>query len=68
MKTTLTIKGMHCASCKAIIEDVCKEAKGVKNCTVDFKTGKAVIEYDGSLDVAALKKEIEALGTYTVNG
>ena len=28
MKTTLTIKGTHCNSCKALIEDVCKEILG----------------------------------------
>jgi len=49
-----------------LIEEVCSEIAGVKSCVVDFKTGKTVIEYEGKLDVKRLKKEIEALGEYTV--
>jgi len=35
MKTVLIIKGTHCASCKALIEDVCRELPGVTGCTVE---------------------------------
>ncbi|MEK6899617.1 MAG: heavy metal-associated domain-containing protein [Nanoarchaeota archaeon] len=66
MKTTITIKGMHCKSCKMLIEDACSEIAGVKSCTVDFNTGKAVIEHDGKLDLKKVKKEIEGLGEYKV--
>lgn len=66
MKTQLTVKGTHCVSCKALIEDVCKEIDGIKSCTVDFKTGKTVIEHTKPLDMAKLKKEIESLGKYKV--
>ncbi len=67
MKTTFVIKGTHCHSCKSLIEDVCKDIGGVKSCTVDFKTGKAVIEHVNDFDFKNLKKEIESLGKYTVN-
>ncbi len=60
------VKGTHCASCKALIEDVCKETEGVTSCTVDFKTGKTVIEHTRLIDMAKLKKEIESLGEYKV--
>ena len=66
MKTTLTIKGMHCESCKVLIEDVCKEFAGVTSSNVNFKTGKGEIEHTKPLDKQKLKKEIEALGDYTV--
>jgi len=66
MKTIITIKGTHCNSCKLLIEEVCSEMPGVKSCSVDFKTGKAVIEHDGKLDLKKLKKEIEGLGKYKV--
>jgi copper chaperone CopZ len=68
MKTVLTIKGTHCASCKALIEEVCREVPGVTACTVDFKTGKAVIEHAASLDLMRVKKEIDSLGPYKVVG
>jgi len=38
MKTAvINIKGTHCKSCKLLIEDVCKDIKGVKSCCVDSK-------------------------------
>ena len=66
MKKIVMVKGTHCASCKALIEDVCKETEGVTSCTVDFKTGKTVIEHTRLIDMAKLKKEIESLGEYKV--
>ena len=67
MKTTLTIKGTHCASCKALIEDVCKDTKGTKACAVNFQTGETTIEHDESFNWQTFKKEVESLGNYTVN-
>lgn len=68
MKTIWTIKGTHCNSCKMLIEDVCSETKGVSSGLLDFKSGKLVLEHDGSADLKTLKKEIEKLGTYKVVG
>ncbi len=68
MKTTFTVKGMHCASCKELIEDVCKEMKGVASCSVNFKTGKVEIEHTEPLDKQKLTKEIKSLGEYEVIG
>lgn len=39
-KTTIKIIGTHCEACKALIEDVCKDVKGVKSCSVDYNTEK----------------------------
>lgn len=66
MKTKITIKGTHCASCKALIEDVCTEIAGIQSCSVDFKTGTTEIEHDENVDWAKFKKEVEALGEYKV--
>ena len=65
-KTTIIIKGTHCTACKALIEDVCKDIKGVKSCNVDYKTGKTEIEHDDKIDLNLFKKEIESLGNYKV--
>lgn len=67
MKTTLTVKGMHCQSCKVLIEDVCSEIVGVKSCTLDFKSGKLVVEHESGLDMKRVKKEIEGAGEYKVS-
>ena len=66
MKTTLIIKGTHCASCKALIEDVCRDIKGILSCDVEVATGKTIIEHDEIIDWNNFKKEIENLGKYTV--
>ncbi len=67
MKTTLKIEGTHCNSCKMLIEDIAKDFPGVKSATVDFKTGRAVIEHEGKIDASKLKKEIESAGKYKVS-
>lgn len=66
MKTTIAIQGTHCASCKALIEDVCKEIAGITSCNVDFKTGATVIEHEENVDLNLLKNEIEQFGKYKV--
>lgn len=66
MKTTIAIQGTHCASCKALIEDVCKEIPGIISCDVDFKTGATIIEHGENADLNLLKNEIEQLGKYKV--
>jgi Cu+-exporting ATPase len=45
-KTTLSIKGMHCASCAAAVEGSLKKVSGVSKATVNFATEKAYIEYN----------------------
>ena len=60
------VTGMHCHSCKALIEDVCKDFPGVVDSEVNAQTGEAVVDYEGELDKAKLKSEIEALGEYKV--
>lgn len=66
MKTTMNVQGTHCNSCKMLIEDALSEISGITSSTVDFKTGKVVIEHEGALDKARVKKEIESLGKYKV--
>ncbi|OGN10760.1 MAG: hypothetical protein A3J46_01925 [Candidatus Yanofskybacteria bacterium RIFCSPHIGHO2_02_FULL_41_11] len=67
MKTAvINIKGTHCKSCKLLIEDVCKDIKGVKSCCVDFQTGKTFIECDEDFNLDTFKQEVEGLGQYKV--
>ena len=67
MITTLLITGMHCASCKALIEDVAKDFAGVVSCEVDLATKKALITHEEATNIPQLLKEIEALdNTYRI--
>lgn len=67
MKTTFAIKGMHCTSCKALIEDVVSEIPGVASCAVDVEAERADVEHDDSFDPERMRKDIEALGDYRVS-
>ncbi len=62
-KTTLSIHGMHCASCAIIIEKELKKQKGIKNVFVNFSTEEATMEYDPKLiNIKRFKKIISDLG------
>lgn len=67
MKTTLRIDGMHCASCKLLIEDVCKDIPGVQDCVVNVQEGAAHIEHASEVDVSLIEREISQLGNYRVS-
>lgn len=66
MKTTITIKGTHCASCKVLIEDICKDVSGITSCAVDFASGRTEVEHEANTDWQKLKQEVEGAGQYTV--
>ena len=62
----LKIIGMHCRSCKTLIETEIDELPGVKNIIVDFTTGESTIEYDaGKINQAKISKEIEKMNYQT---
>jgi len=42
----LTITGMHCASCAAIINKALNKSKAIKDANVNFSTSSASIDYD----------------------
>lgn len=63
---TFVVKGMHCASCSAVIEKTLKKVDGVHSALVSYGTEKAKISFDPSKTNAdALSKHIEPFG-YTL--
>lgn len=66
MQTTITIQGTHCNACKALIEDVAKDIKGIQSCVVDFAIGKTEIEYESDIALENFAKKVDALGNYKV--
>lgn len=59
----LTVEGMHCASCVALIEETLTEREGVTAALVDLDSARAVIEYDPStLDVEQIRAAIAEAG------
>ncbi|MBP7967373.1 heavy metal translocating P-type ATPase, partial [Candidatus Woesebacteria bacterium] len=64
-KQIFPIVGMHCASCKALIESVVQEVPGVQKVMVNFAAEKMSIEYDETqVTIADLKKAVASAGTY----
>jgi P-type Cu+ transporter len=44
----LSVEGMHCGSCVALIEETLNERDGVKAALIDLDSARAVVEYDPS--------------------
>ncbi len=61
MQTTVSIPGIHCASCAALIKDVSSEFPAIKQAEVDIETKKVTIDHDDGFDMKKWTEEIEAL-------
>lgn len=66
MQTQFKITGMHCASCKNLIEDVCKDIPGVENCEVNEATSLATVTHSSPIPFETFQKEITSLNSYTI--
>lgn len=62
-KITLSVHGMHCASCALNIESYLKGTKGIVSVVVNFSAGETSIEYDPKvISVKKIKDKISKLG------
>jgi copper chaperone CopZ len=61
MTTTVSISGIHCPSCAALIKDVSSEFPAIKSVNVDVETKKVVLDHDESFDMQKWTEEIESL-------
>lgn len=61
MQTTVSIPGIHCASCAALIKDVSGEFPSIKSVNVDVDTKNVTLDHDESFDMQKWTTEIEAL-------
>ncbi len=60
---TYTVKGMHCASCAAIITKKLSKVEGIKEVNVNLATEKAKLEFDNSaLSAEAVNDVISKYG------
>ncbi|MBT3419493.1 MAG: heavy metal translocating P-type ATPase [Candidatus Magasanikbacteria bacterium] len=66
-KEQYQIVGMHCASCKKLIETFVGEIDGVESVHVNYASEKMSIEYDeGKVTIAMIKKAVSKGGDYTL--
>jgi copper chaperone CopZ len=61
-KVTLTIEGMHCASCSANVEKSLKKVPGIKNLSVSVLMKKGSVEADESVSKDKIKEAVERAG------
>ncbi|MDE2126989.1 MAG: copper-translocating P-type ATPase [Armatimonadetes bacterium] len=59
---TLTVTGMHCASCVAHVEKALRGVPGVEDANVNLMTGSAVVRAGAATPQASLIEAIEAAG------
>lgn len=59
MTKTMKIEGMMCGHCEAAVKKALEELNGVKKATVSHEAGTAIVELDGQVEEAALKKAVE---------
>jgi copper chaperone CopZ len=64
--TKFHVSGMHCSSCKLLLEDVCKDISGITACEVDHASSTMVVTHEDLFDTSLVKKEVEALGGYNI--
>ena len=60
METVISVNGMMCPHCKAMVEKVCKAVPGTVDAVVDLQAKNVTVT--GDADVAALKKAIVDAG------
>ncbi len=61
--TTLSLSGMHCASCAQLIERRLKKTPGVTKASVNYGTERAHVVYDKTrVELPGLIKSVEAAG------
>lgn len=59
----LQLEGMSCVGCANAIENVIKKVNGVEDCTVNFATFQAVVNYDTSLtNLNVIQEAVKSAG------
>ena len=62
MKTTVSIPGIHCASCEALIKDVSGEFPAITSVIVNLETKKVELEHSEDFDLSKWIEEVQLLG------
>lgn len=61
MTTIVSIPGIHCAGCAALIQDVSGDFPAIKHVDINIETKKVTIDHDENFDLHQWKNEIESL-------
>lgn len=61
MQTKVSIPGIHCASCAALIKDVSGDFPQIQNVDVDIDTKTITLDHSEDFDMSAWTAEVESL-------
>ena len=61
MQTTVSIPGIHCASCAALIKDVSSEFPSIQSVSVDLEGKKVTLDHADDFDLQKWTQEVESL-------
>lgn len=65
---THSVVGIHCASCKSLIEGRVHKVKGVQKATVNIATEKLHVEYDDkTTSIQEISKAVSSAGNYQIH-
>ena len=65
MKKTFDVIGVHCASCKSLIERNVNKLDGINMVNVNFAAAKMMVDYDEKVvDLEEIAKAVASAGTY----
>lgn len=62
MEKTVTVDGMHCASCAASIETFLTSQDGVEEADVDVDSKQVHLVYTEEADLPTVLKQVEEMG------
>lgn len=61
MKTIVSIPGIHCESCSALIKDVSSEFPSIQNVDVNLSSKQVIIDHAEEFDLKKWSDEIVAI-------
>jgi len=62
-KLSVAISDLHCRSCELLLEGKLKQLPGVNKVSVSYKSGQAILEYDGQApEMDKIEKIIDEAG------
>ncbi len=61
-KKIFQVKGMHCASCAAVIEQTVKKLDGISDASVNFASEKLFVKYDHPIEDYKIMEAVEKTG------
>lgn len=61
MQTIVSIPGIHCSGCAALIKDVSSDFPAIQTIDIDLDTKHVTIDHDDRFDMATWSAEIESL-------